>query len=484
MDRRRRNGRRKGGFLSWLIGLVRMMIFLIVLVMVLKHEVVYSRLPYTARILVDDVDILLRQTEDFFPDFAEAVEGMISRIPFFSDYFDKADWGENGPPRRPSDNEKETKQSGEGFPAHDSGYSFSDGVAGESTPETAYSGQETDDGFSLSGIDFNYGDTGYCYSLLDSSDEQRMYMEILEGLRNVEEFPVSTPSTEMLEKVYFHLLADHPEIFYVSGYASTVQTMNGLPISLKVSPDYSMSREDVEKYKSSVEDIAREILVGAPGNGTDYDFVKYIFDYLIRTTEYELGADQNQNILSVLIKGRSVCNGYSKTMQYLLGLGGIESVTVSGVADGELHAWNVVKMDGAYYQFDVTWGDALSSGEDGYGDYVNYAYFALTSEEMERDHQPDDTFRIPSCTAAEGNYFIKNGLFVEGEDMEKLARIFTRAHSAGQSFIQFRCSSSGVREWCLSELVSEGKLGQLLPGLTEYRYAVQEAQNVLCFFMD
>ncbi len=63
------------------------------------------------------------------------------------------------------------------------------------------------------------------------------------------------------------------------------------------------------------------------------------------------------NVTGVFIEGAGVCEAYSKTFQLLLNYCDIENVFVTGWA-GELHAWNLIKLDdGNWYWCDLTWDD-------------------------------------------------------------------------------------------------------------------------------
>jgi translation elongation factor EF-Ts len=56
--------------------------------------------------------------------------------------------------------------------------------------------------------------------------------------------------------------------------------------------------------------------------------------------------------------------------------------------------WNAVKIDGAWYQMDVTWNDANSANIPYYG------YFNITEKEMTEDHSIETkNLSVPPCTA-------------------------------------------------------------------------------------
>ena len=58
------------------------------------------------------------------------------------------------------------------------------------------------------------------------------------------------------------------------------------------------------------------------------------------------GRNKNQNIISVFLNKKTVCQGYANATQYLLTLLGIPAVVVTGTAEGDTHAWNLVQLDG------------------------------------------------------------------------------------------------------------------------------------------
>ena len=63
-----------------------------------------------------------------------------------------------------------------------------------------------------------------------------------------------------------------------------------------------------------------------------------------------------------------VCEGYSKSFQYLCDLStfnNVECYTVSGMMGSEPHMWNIVVLDGVSYLVDVTNSDVGSAGQNG-----------------------------------------------------------------------------------------------------------------------
>ena len=66
----------------------------------------------------------------------------------------------------------------------------------------------------------------FYYSTMDV-EQQKVYKEILHALENyVEEMPLSTTQTDVVDKVFQCVLMDHPEIFYADGYSFVKYTLS------------------------------------------------------------------------------------------------------------------------------------------------------------------------------------------------------------------------------------------------------------------
>ena len=198
----------------------------------------------------------------------------------------------------------------------------------------------------------------YTYECL-SEEERELYIEIYNSLVVMQEQELSTTDTEQMEKVFQCVLNDHPEIFYVEGYTFTKYSRGNKINKIVFQASYTMESAEIEQKKQAIETCAEEILSGIPTDADDYEKIKYIYEYIIQNTEYNVHAENNQNICSVFLDKQSVCQGYAKATQYLLLKAGIKSTLVVGYVDyGEGHAWNLVYADGEPYYVDTTWGDA------------------------------------------------------------------------------------------------------------------------------
>ena len=79
---------------------------------------------------------------------------------------------------------------------------------------------------------------------------------------------------------------------------------------------------------------------------------------------------RSQEAYGILVDGTAVCNGYAQAFALLADAVGLESVIVTGEANGGVytgsHAWNRVSIDGEWMIVDATWNDhdAVVAGRD------------------------------------------------------------------------------------------------------------------------
>ena len=94
-----------------------------------------------------------------------------------------------------------------------------------------------------------------------------------------------------------------------------------------------------------------------------------------------------------LVNGEAVCDGYALAFFQMAEACDLEVVSVVGKAGGDNHRWNKIKLDGKWYNVDVTWEDPLvedRSTENEYGFNRMYnRYINTTDEVMARDHKPE-----------------------------------------------------------------------------------------------
>lgn len=319
----------------------------------------------------------------------------------------------------------------------------------------------------------------YVYRTL-SDEGKRVYDEILSCVLNHDgKIEVSTLDQELLDQCYEAMNADYGGLFWLNGYVYTTYTVAGEVKQLEFAPKYTMDYEERLAMQRSIDASVEQMLAGISISDSDYDKAKYVFETLARYVEYDLDAPENQNIVSVFVYRRTVCQGYACATQYLLQQLGIESFIVTGRANGENHAWNICYLDGHYYQMDTTWGNSEYSGGELSRDYINYDYLNVTTEEILKTHTMAVQFQVPECTETEDNYFVKEGLYFSTWDPDAVGELISTAWFSGPVTISIKFADRAMADLAIDYFVTQQHIADFCPGLTNYHYLDDLAQNVL-----
>lgn len=150
----------------------------------------------------------------------------------------------------------------------------------------------------------------------------------------------------------------------------------------------TLSAQDQQTLQAA-QKVSASIITSSMG---EYDKVKAIHDYLINFNTYQETGSRSHDAISALVDGKSVCDGYAKAFKLLCYLNGIDCVRVCGSAGGGNHAWNKVKVNGAWYNIDVTWDDPVSSRP-----VLRYDYFLISDSALSKDHHWTQYAHLPTA---------------------------------------------------------------------------------------
>lgn len=315
---------------------------------------------------------------------------------------------------------------------------------------------------------FLYQET-YCYAYETLNEtEQLWYEDIAECLGAMQkEVRLNQKSIKQgmdetdIDRIFQCVLMDHPELFYVEGYTYTQYNRGDKAVAIRFSGTYSMEEEQAFLRKAEIDEAVQPLLAEGEGLTDDYDKVKYVYDTLICNTEYDLEAPDNQNIYSVFVNHKSVCQGYAKAVQYLLDRMGVECTLVQGDVDtGESHAWNLVKVNGSYYYVDATWGDASyqpdeEDPEKGYVPRINYDYLCVTTQQLLRTHILDSYVPMPVCVDEKDNYYAREGALFVTYDREQMHRLFEKCMSENRMDVTVKCADAECFRQIMTAMVDE-----------------------------
>ncbi len=292
----------------------------------------------------------------------------------------------------------------------------------------------------------------------------------------------------LVEKIFQCVLDDHPELFYVDGYAY-VKTVgaDGQLKGVEFSGRYSLSPEEAQGRRQEIEDAVELLMNGISPEASDYEKVKYVYETIILETDYDLRAPDHQNIYSVFVNHVSVCQGYAKSVQYLLNRMGVECALVQGTVDsGEKHAWNLVKADGSYYYVDATWGDPTYQEADGGAEAgrfmpdISYDYLCITTAQLLRTHTLGNPVPLPECVDTRDNYYVREGALFNSYDREQMRALFDRRIAEGCGDVTIKCADLACYQEIYQALLTDKEIFDYM-GNGTISYANNEKQLSMTF---
>lgn len=243
---------------------------------------------------------------------------------------------------------------------------------------------------------------------------QKVYDALVKNslVHNVSYFNITPISEKELIKVFTAFLNDNPDIFWVNNIKYYINANTKKVIKIEML--YSISKAERNLRQVQIDNVVNNIMEKVNEYHNDYDKIKYIHDYIIDNTTYDLNATDNQNIYSVFVNKKSVCTGYARSFQYLMNKLGIYSLYITGKIinsneEGIGHAWNIVKIGNHYYHIDVTWGSSIfNTDQEEKEKYINYHYFNITTDELLKTHIIDMDYQLPLAKGITYNYYLIN----------------------------------------------------------------------------
>ncbi|MCI6617011.1 transglutaminase domain-containing protein [Ruminococcus sp.] len=361
--------------------------------------------------------------------------------------------------------------------------------------------------------------TSYSYDNLSSDKLKELYMKIDENaeIASVGYITIDAPLNEkQLTEAVEAYRDDHPEVFWLKSDFEYIDNddSTSLFLSYSVQPDNS-DPDRLKKAKEKFNKTVDKIIDGAPKNATDYELELYANDYLVENCVYDKEAAETEDIAGhendaygALVENKAVCEGYSRAFQLLCNRLGIDCISVSGTADGEPHGWNNIKLDGEWYEVDVTWNDT-----DGDTEFPIYEYFNLPSDKFSESHytsplyseislseyeNTDYYFNVfaPKCTGTKYYYYSYSCVTVyDINDSEEITNAIVQAAKDGEKYFDFVIDERLDFNTTADEIIYNGYLAEWIananlanrynPTLNEEaRVYSSEAVNVITVFLE
>ncbi|MBQ3161571.1 MAG: hypothetical protein IJC04_05535 [Oscillospiraceae bacterium] len=295
----------------------------------------------------------------------------------------------------------------------------------------------------------------YSYNQL-SEKQMYIYDAVITAAERLKtDVPLSTImgiTAEEYCEVYQQIYNDEHALFYIDTKMQYAMNNSTKKLASAVIY-YKYSDERILEMQKAIETEAKRVLDGVTPQMTEYEVVKYFHDYLASNVVYDETAENCRDIYGVFVDKKAICGGYSKAFSYLCDKVGIETITVTGDADGEAHMWNMVKIDGQWYNIDITY--AVTDSE--LGSYVRYDYFCVPDSMLTESRTIyEQIYTYPKAISEDCGYFVKNGLIADSwEDVRAmLINQIAEVSKTDDFVIQVKCSSRELYDEAVNKLFS------------------------------
>lgn len=135
--------------------------------------------------------------------------------------------------------------------------------------------------------------------------------------------------------------------------ASYFSSSNYTYITITVTVSYFTTLKQEQILKEEIDILKSQLNLEGK---SDYETVKSIYDYICSNISYSYSSSYlKYTAYNALVNKSAVCQGYAVLFYKLALEYGIDARVIAGTGRTEAHAWNIVKIDGVYYNLDATW---------------------------------------------------------------------------------------------------------------------------------
>ena len=228
----------------------------------------------------------------------------------------------------------------------------------------------------ITGSNYSFNTIDNAYFRVLEDDEKELYKQIYANIEAVEKYfrPVVNLKKDHIGDVVEAVFNDHPELFWVDTNFSYKYIEKGEVVQIIL--NYNSTSKNIEKSKETFNQAIEKIVGDANTYSSIYDKEKFVHDTLITNNKYDKNEKLNQSAYSALVKGKTVCAGYSRAFQIIMNKLGIRTYFISGDSNGD-HSWNIIELEDEYYNVDLTWDNQKN---------ITYRYFNVPDSVFSKTH--------------------------------------------------------------------------------------------------
>lgn len=180
---------------------------------------------------------------------------------------------------------------------------------------------------------------------------------------------------ELLDYLSSNIQLEHPEIFYLDSYSfgAAGNTVTSLEPEYDDSDYINYAQAEIDTELNNITSLLSDDM-------SDFEKTLTVHDYIINNYEYDT-TYQSRSLDTMVMEKQGVCQGYTYLFKYVMDNIGIDCVTVP--SDANAHIWNKVKIDGEWYNIDLTSDDPIYDvSYIPYSNSVTRTYFLLNDSEL------------------------------------------------------------------------------------------------------
>ena len=156
------------------------------------------------------------------------------------------------------------------------------------------------------------------------------------------------------------------------------------------------------------------------------------------------------------------------------------STIITGSANGEPHAWNLVYVNNAYYFMDVTWGNSHYRDKNNEAiKRIGYDYLNVTGEELFKTHTVDEPFALPECVSNGDNYYIREELYFTDWYPELIGNTIQADLMSDKKEATLKFASADLMNRAKEYYLDEQHIYDYLSGVDHLSYYMSEEMNTL-----
>ncbi len=194
----------------------------------------------------------------------------------------------------------------------------------------------------------------------------------------------------------------HVTLTNLDGVYTKTISVSALPVDAVKINDYTGYNDVSKRTLQAIYNVTTPLMNASMSNR---DKVKVVHDWLVNHVQYDYDnytantiPKSSYGLVGPMLYGKSVCQGYAYTFEFMMNVLDIPCYYVSGAATNSsgstgAHGWNKVYLDGAWYYIDTTWDDPVTANRMPVLKYDYYLSKTLwSSHRADSEHITKDAY--------------------------------------------------------------------------------------------